>query len=248
MKKILLLMALGMGIIFVYAQGVVISTPEGDFSMGITGVMPEGDFGNQYIIDDIYNRLELLQKNYLSKLKKTDSRKANTLVQEIYELLEQLEYDGFAEVPEAEETDNSNVNSNSNSNTSSVNINIIGAQSQTMQTQPAPPPPPVIITPPDGPHNSRIIIDDSDFADLVSRIGKENFSDNKLRVLRTAAKSYRFYCGQIVRLIDAFTFSEEKLEALRISYPGCPDPHNNYKILDAFTYSTDKEEAEQIMN
>ena len=89
---------------------------------------------------------------------------------------------------------------------------------------------------------------DSDFSNLVSRIRGESFSDDQLRVLRTAAKNYNFSCGQIVTLISCFTYSQDKMEALRITYPKVTDPRNNYTILDSFTYSTDKEAAEAIMN
>ena len=89
---------------------------------------------------------------------------------------------------------------------------------------------------------------DSDFSNLISRIQAESFSDDQMRVIRTAAKKHNFKVNQIVRIIDCFSFADDKITALGISYPGCIDPQNNYEILDAFTYSDDKSEAERIIN
>ena len=89
---------------------------------------------------------------------------------------------------------------------------------------------------------------EGEFSTLVSKVKAESFADNKMRVVRTAAKNYNFSCNQIISLIDCFDFSDNKLEVLRTTYPKVTDAQNNFKILDAFTYSDDKETAESIMN
>ncbi len=250
MKKVLILLLLMLGAAFAFAQGVTFSTPEGSYSLSFDGLEDGETPTTGYIIDEILGRLETLQESYLVKLKKADSRKANKLVDEIYYLLSLLPEDTdifFEETDMEMETETTtNNNTNANSNSSEININIINSQAQ--QT---PPPPPVYQTPPPPPPHTpgmRMVMPDSEFGDLLSRIGRESFSDDQLRVLRTAAKNYRFTCSQIVRLIGTYTYSDDKLEALRIAYPDCPDPQNNYKILDAFTYSTDKEEASSIID
>ena len=96
--------------------------------------------------------------------------------------------------------------------------------------------------------SSRRVMPEGEFSSLMDRINGESFGDDKLRVLSTAAKNYRFKVSQITRLISTFTFSEDKIEALRISYPEVVDPQNNFKILDAFTFSDDKKEADAIIN
>ncbi len=240
MKHLVLTLILIAGLAFANAQGVTFSTPMGDFSMMLEGIDDNGDTTTGYLIEEIEARLETLQKTYLKKLNKKDGKKANQLVEEVYYLLslipedEEVSVEGYV----AEESDNTNVNTNTNS----ININIITSQETQSSTggnvMPPPPPPGQYLRP---------AMPDGDFSDLVSRIRRESFSDDQIRVLRTAAQNHVFSCSQIVRLLDAFTFSEDKLEALRLAYPGCVDPQNNYRILDAFTYSTDKEEAEQII-
>jgi hypothetical protein len=229
-------------------------TPEGSVSMSVTGVPmtppPDGS-----VIDQIVDRLEKLEKEVHVKLNKLDQKKAEKLVSEIYDLLSMLpsppppEPVPVAASSAAASSSSSSSSSSAASGTANININISGMEEQ---------PQPVH-------HNDdeyveeddtdnqpveslRPVMPEGEFGTLISRIGKESFSEDKLRVLRTAAKNYRYNCSQVVRLIDTYTFSEDKLEALRISYPDVYDPQNNYKILDAFTYSSDKEQADRIIN
>jgi hypothetical protein len=230
--------------------GMNMNTPEGSVSMTMTGV-PMNAPADGAVIDQIVDRLEKLEKEVHVKLTKLDKKKADKLMDEIYDLLSLLpvaEPVPVAETSASAAAASSSSSSSSSSGTANININITGMEGN-------PPPPP--------PHHDeeyyeddeelssasmRKVMPEGDFSDLVSRIKKESFSEGKIRVLRTAAKNYRFNCSQIVRLIDSYTFSEDKLEALRISYPDVADPKNNYKILDAFTFDTDKDEADRIIN
>jgi hypothetical protein len=229
------------------------NTPGGSVSMSVSGVPmtppPDGS-----IMDQIVDRLEKLEKDVHVKLNKLDQKKAQKLVSEIYDLLAMLPAGPPPEpVPAADASASSSASSSSSSSstasgTANININISGMDAQQ--------------TPQHVQHNDydeedngsytddsmRKVIPEGEFGILIGRINKESFSEDKLRVLRTAAKNYIFKCSQIIQLINAYTFSEDKLEALRISYPGVADPKNNYKILDAFTYSGDKDQADRIIN
>lgn len=254
MKRTLLLIIAIMACFAIYAQGFTIQTPEGSMQMTITGVDSEGNTKSGKIIDMIVAKLEQLEKDYHSKLSKLDQKRAQNIVEEIYGLLALLPEDSSVTISSSQTT------SSTTSSQPNININISGTMVEEKPTQtikespkkpeariedkpqkPAPKVEQTVIS-------SRSHLSDSDFNDLIARIGKESFSDDKLRVLRTAAKNSRFNVNQITRLIGAYTYSEDKIQALQIAYPDCVDPHNNYKILDAFTYSSDKEEAEGIIN
>ncbi|MDP3114780.1 MAG: DUF4476 domain-containing protein [Candidatus Cloacimonadaceae bacterium] len=239
MQKLMLIAIALFGIGLLFAQGFTISTPEGNISMNITGVQADGKTNSGTLIDNIVARLEQLQKEHHVKLNKVDQIRAKKLVDEIYELLALLPMDANVSVtsaPTAQPSSQPNI---------SINIT-----SPPADTKPAPTVKPstekpkheAITTP------GRKLMPDKDFNDLMARINKESFADNKLRVLNTAAKNSRFNVSQIVRLIGAFTFAEDKLNALSVAYPECQDPHNNYKILEAFTFASDKEDAEEIIN
>ncbi|MDZ4181348.1 MAG: DUF4476 domain-containing protein [Candidatus Cloacimonadaceae bacterium] len=234
MHKLMLIALALFSVSLVFAQGFTLSTPDGDISLNITGVPMDGKTNTGTLIDNIVNRLELLQKDYHSKLNKVDQIKAKKLVDEIYELLALLPMDAGVSLSTASSTQTN----------ASPNINInITTPPTTVKPVPVEIPKPEAITAP-----GRKLMSDKDFTDLLARIKKESFADDQLRVLNTAAKNSRFNVNQIVRLLGAFSFASDQLSALQIAYPECDDPHNNYKILDAFTFSSDKEEAEEIMN
>jgi hypothetical protein len=170
-----------------------------------------GEIDSDLIPDRIAEKLEQLDKQVYSKLKKADRIKARKIIAEIYDLLAELQPSPY-DKPHHHQPLN-----------------------------------------PDKPHgqkpeNTPSAMSDDDFRSLVSQIKTESFSDDKLRVLQTAAQDHKFNCNQIINLIDGYTYSADKLEALKIAWPKVTDPQNKYKILDAFTFSTDKEEAAKIMN
>jgi len=237
--------------------GMNMNTPEGSVSMQVTGPMSNGTIDSDLIVDQIAEKLEKLEKEVHIKLNKIDQKKAQKIMDEIYALLAMLpEHQPSAVAPAAPTAatsaaaSSSSASSSSSSSSGTVNINMnISGMDESVKPKPKPhhdndndehQPKPTT--------SSRKVMPETEFATLMGRISKESFSDDKLRVLRTAAKNFRFNCNQIIRLIGAYTYSEDKLEALRISYPEVSDPQNNYKILDTFTYSSDKDEAETIMN
>lgn len=229
----LLLLTLTWGL---FAQGLTLSTPEGNISMSVTGIPSDSKPASRGIIDAIVTRLEQLEKDYFIKLNKVDGIRAQKLVNEIYELL--------AQIPVTSETlITSSSTTTTTTSTPNININI------TTPTTPEKPKP----DKPDKPKpeaitvSSRKVMVDKDFNDLMGKIEKQSFADDKLRTLELASKNTRFKVNQIVRIIGAFTFADDKLSALRIAYPECDDPQNNYKILDAFTFSSDKEAAQRII-
>ncbi len=246
-KSILILLAL-IALTAVFAQGFSINTPEGSITMSITGVEPDGRTKSGNVIDMIVAKLEQLEKDYHSKLNKLDQKRCSNIVEEIYGLLALLPDDAYVTVTSSSSS-TTTTTSTSTSSQPNISINISGSMVEekpapAVTEKPAKPKPQVEEKPAPG----RKTMNDKDFNDLISRIGKESFSDDKLRVLRTAARNFKFSVNQIVRLIGAYTYSEDKLQALRISYPECTDPHNNYRIIDAFTFSSDKEEADDIIN
>jgi len=233
------------------AQEFKISTPEGNVSMSITGVQSNGTTTSGNLIDQIAVKMEQLEKEVHIKLNKIDQKKAENLMNEIYGLLALLPTNQTVTVGQTVTSSSGTSTSTPSSGTVNINMNISGMDEntdaepvETHKTEKVEKPTEVA-TPAKA---SRKTMPESEFGSLISRINAESFSDNKLRVLRTAAKNYKFSCNQINRLIDAFEFSNEKLEALRIAYPEVTDPENNYKILDAFTYSNDKEQADSIIN
>ncbi len=250
MRYIMIILMLAASLVL-FAQEFKITTPDGGVTMSITGVQSNGTTTSGNIIDQIAAKMEQLEKDIHSKLNKLDQKKAENIMNEIYGLLALLPDNTTVDVKSSAST--STTTTTTSSQGGNININITGMETNEPEpvVKPVPAKPKVVeeekeeepVVKPVGKS-----MPESDFNGLVSRIKGESFADDQIRVLRTAAKNYKFSCNQIVRLIGCYNFSEEKLEALRISYPGCTDPQNNYKILDAFTYSSDKETADEIIN
>lgn len=235
MKKFTIILGLALSSFGLFGQGFNFTATEEGFSMTLTGdentnttttVANSGD-----VINKIAEKLEVLQAKYNSKLNKLDGRRAGIIIDDIYTLLALLPENSTLTAPQ---TTN---NQTTESTNSTVNININGLETQT--------------TPVEETVETTETLDsmsDSDFSNLIRRIEDEGFSDDQMRVIRTAAKNHSFKVNQIVRILDCFSFADDKISALKIAYPGCLDPNNNYEILDAFTYSDDKSKAENIIN
>lgn len=114
------------------------------------------------------------------------------------------------------------------------------------QPNPQPPPHPQP-PPPVRPRPSLRPIADATLEALKGAIQKESFSDNRLAVLRQAVPANYFLVSQVQQLLALYTFSADKLQAMRLLKPRVLDPENAFKLYDSFTFSADKEELGRIL-
>ncbi len=92
------------------------------------------------------------------------------------------------------------------------------------------------------------IMSDREFSDLCESIKSESFESDKIYVIQLAAKYNRFTVAQLVTLIDLMSFSNDKIEVVKIVYPNVIDKYNSHLIINAFTHSSDKERVKKIIN
>ena len=185
-------------------------------------------------------KLKTLEENYLTQLPKRQYLEASMLVEEIRDLI-----NGKSEVKTETNTQVTNTESTQSVN---INMNISGfdnpqapePQSNVIVTEPATPT--IQSVPAHEPMNS------SAFGQLVYNIEDEAFADDQLLYVRTAANSNYFSVTQIEQLLDIFTFAEEKLTCLRITYPKVVNKDNSFTIISHFTYEDDKKAAQSIIN
>jgi hypothetical protein len=115
----------------------------------------------------------------------------------------------------------------------------------------APPPPPVVSRPPPPPPEPApaMGMPGADFAALKEAISEENFSEEKLGVLSTAISNGNtgFTCAQVGELIELYSFSDDKINALSLVKNHIVDRNNNFKILSKFTFSDDKKRAQALL-
>ncbi len=233
MKKIvLIIMLVSVGLLF--AEGFSINTPEGSFSMTVTedgasASITAKSVSVESMIEDIVKQLERLEKLH-KKLNKFDQKKAQKLMNDIYEKLAMLPDDGTVTI-NASASDNPQV---SDANVS-INVNVSDSGNGQVMARPKPM------------GRERVEMSNIDFQDWKRRIAGEDFADDQLRIVKMGAKNAWLSCNQIKMILALFDFANDKLDALRIMWPRVVDSQNSYSVIDSFEFSNDKEAAESIM-
>lgn len=87
-----------------------------------------------------------------------------------------------------------------------------------------------------------------DFDNLKKAIAHEAFSDDKLRVAKSAAKNKRFSVSQVKEIARMFPFSSERLAFSKAAYANCFDKQNYYEVMEVLTFSSEKEELEAFLD
>jgi hypothetical protein len=103
----------------------------------------------------------------------------------------------------------------------------------------APPPPPAAPV--------ALGMAEGDFTALLEAIEAASFSEEKRGVVATAAKNFQFSTEQVGQLIDAMSFSADKLKTLELTRGRLVDRQNSFKLLSHFTFSNDKEQAQRLL-
>jgi hypothetical protein len=111
------------------------------------------------------------------------------------------------------------------------------------QQQPQRPPPPA--PPPPQPQVQPIT--EAMLRTLTAAIRNEPFADDQLGVLEEAAASQYFLVSQTQQLLPLFSFSKDRLKAMRLIRPHLLDPENGFKLSESFEFSSDKQELKRIL-
>jgi hypothetical protein len=112
------------------------------------------------------------------------------------------------------------------------------------QQQPQRPPPPQSPPPP---QPSVQPITEALLRSLVTAVRNEPFADDQLNVLSDAATSQYFLVSQTQQLLSLFSFSKDRLKALRLVRPHLLDPENGFKLYESFEFAADKQELKRIL-
>ena len=218
---------------FAVAQADEVTFTAGDVTMSIeiSGVQSDGTTSTGSIIDAIADKLDTLEKDYVSQLKRLEQERAKKIIAEIFALLVQLPEDGTVTL-----NTSSSSSSSSQSTTVSMDVNVSGWDTEVEE-----PPAQEVVT---GPQPMSA----GDFARLKSDVQSEDFGDDMLGVVETAAMRNYFTTDQCRQLVQLFDFSDEQVQVVRIVWPKVVDPENGHQLLSAFTYSDDKEAVRGIIN
>jgi hypothetical protein len=98
-------------------------------------------------------------------------------------------------------------------------------------TRPAPPPVVVVRT-----------TSEPELLAILGAIQNEPFGDGKMAVMSSAISGRPFTASQAGRIMDAFTFDDDKVEAAAMLYPLVVDLQNWYTVYGHLTFSSSKDE------
>ena len=84
------------------------------------------------------------------------------------------------------------------------------------------------------------VVSSSELTQIERSIDRESFSDDQLAVLRSASRGRHFTSSQVIRLMNGFSFDDDKVEAAVILFPRVIDQQNWYTVYGGLTFSSDK--------
>jgi hypothetical protein len=83
---------------------------------------------------------------------------------------------------------------------------------------------------------------DADVAGMKAKIDKEAYKDDKMKRARFVTKGFCFVTGQIIDIMESFTYDDDKLEIAKDLYDQCTDKGDYDLVADALTYKSNKDE------
>ncbi|QQS34838.1 MAG: DUF4476 domain-containing protein [Ignavibacteriales bacterium] len=87
-----------------------------------------------------------------------------------------------------------------------------------------------------------------DFQQLYNSVKNESYESDQLSIIEISARYNYFSVAQLVRLLELFSYSNGKVEMVRILYPNVIDKYNAHQLINALTYSSDKEKVKAIID
>lgn len=104
-----------------------------------------------------------------------------------------------------------------------------------------PPTPPVVV--PNIP-----IRTDAEVDQIIQNLRNEPFDDSRLSLAEAAAGSMLFTAQQIYRMVDVFSFDDNKLAFLKSYYRRCADPENFYICVQQLNMLSNRNELTAFIN
>lgn len=107
--------------------------------------------------------------------------------------------------------------------------------------RPAPPPPP------SPPPPVVIILDEPRQRELVTVVRREAFDDGRLGVLALGVRDVCVTSSQARELVRELTFSNARLDAVRVLAPRIVDRDRSHLVLESLTFDSDRRTARELL-
>ena len=99
-----------------------------------------------------------------------------------------------------------------------------------------PPPPPVVI-----------VLDEPRHRELVTVVRREAFDDGRLGVLELGMRDACLTSSQAKDLVQELTFSQARIDAVRVLAPRIVDRDRAHVILESLTFDSDRKKAREVL-
>lgn len=83
---------------------------------------------------------------------------------------------------------------------------------------------------------------------MIKRIDDANFADDQLAIVRLLNKDWCFSTAQVKRIMEEFSFPENKLDAAEILYEKCTDKQNYSQLAGSFSFPSYEEDFRKLIS
>lgn len=90
-------------------------------------------------------------------------------------------------------------------------------------------------------------LDDASFSKLYNKVRNATFSNEKFDLIEVASLGCWYTCAQTARMMRLFTFSDDRMKALRFMASRIVDPQNSADIYRLFDFDSEKAKVGQIL-
>jgi hypothetical protein len=88
---------------------------------------------------------------------------------------------------------------------------------------------------------------ENDFNLLMATVENQKFESEKTEVIQRAASNNYFVTSQLIRLLEKYSFDDERLKLIGIIYPALLDKEQSFRLYDYLTFNSSKEKLKQII-
>ena len=88
----------------------------------------------------------------------------------------------------------------------------------------------------------------TEFDQLITSLEKTPFDKDKKVIVRTSANNNYFMVDQVIKIASKFSFDNDKLDVIQTLYPKIIDLDKNYLLYNCFTFSDSKTKLEKFIN
>lgn len=87
---------------------------------------------------------------------------------------------------------------------------------------------------------------DPRFGDFYKTLQRTSFKDDQFAIMKNITQRNYYTINQVIKLMTLYTFDDDRLAVLEITYDHVVDKENSYQLYKLMTYSASKEKLRKI--